>query len=57
MDPTHNTLFVDDRYIKIGSGRDYDDVPPVRGTYKGNAMETLNVSVKVSSMEQEPERY
>jgi transglutaminase-like putative cysteine protease len=52
MDPTHKTLFVDERYIKIGSGRDYDDIPPVRGTYKGNAKEKLSVSVKVSSMEQ-----
>jgi len=51
MDPTHSTLFVDERYIKIGSGRDYDDVPPVRGTYKGSALEKLSVSVKVSSME------
>ena len=51
MDTTHSTLFVDERYIKIGSGRDYDDVPPVRGTYKGNGLETLKVSVKVSSME------
>jgi transglutaminase-like putative cysteine protease len=51
MDPTHSTLFVDDRYIKIGSGRDYGDVPPVRGTFKGNATEKLSVAVKVSSME------
>ena len=51
MDPTHSTLLVDERYIKIGSGRDYDDVPPVRGTYKGNAEEKLTVAVRVSSME------
>jgi len=52
MDPTHSTLFVDDRYIKIGSGRDYGDVPPVRGTFKGNATEKLSVAVKVSSMDE-----
>ncbi len=51
MDPTHKTIFVDDRYIKIGSGRDYSDVPPVRGTFKGNAKEKLSVSVRVSAME------
>ncbi len=51
MDPTHKTLFADERYIKIGSGRDYSDVPPVRGTYKGNAQEKLGVSVRVSAME------
>jgi transglutaminase-like putative cysteine protease len=52
MDPTHKTLFADERYIKIGSGRDYYDVPPVRGTYKGNAKEKLSVAVRVSAMEQ-----
>ena len=51
FDPTHNTLFVDERYIKIGSGRDYADVPPVRGTWKGVASEQLSVSVRVRSLE------
>jgi transglutaminase-like putative cysteine protease len=51
FDPTHSTLLVDERYIKIGSGRDYDDVPPVRGTYKGNATEKLSVAVHVTSLE------
>ncbi|RXK81621.1 transglutaminase family protein [Chlorobaculum sp. 24CR] len=51
FDPTHKTLFVDDRYIKIGTGRDYGDVPPVRGTYKGTSAEKLGVSVRVSSLE------
>lgn len=51
FDPTHNTLLVDERYIKIGAGRDYADVPPVRGTYKGTATEKLSVAVRVSSLE------
>lgn len=51
FDPTHNTLIVDERYIKIGSGRDYADVPPVRGTYKGTSSEKLSVAVRVSSLE------
>jgi transglutaminase-like putative cysteine protease len=51
FDPTHSTLLVDERYIKIGSGRDYDDVPPVRGTYKGTSSEKLSVAVRVSSLE------
>jgi transglutaminase-like putative cysteine protease len=51
FDPTHKTLVVDDRYIKIGTGRDYGDVPPVRGTYKGTSSEKLGVSVRVSSLE------
>jgi len=51
FDPTHSTLLVDERYIKIGAGRDYGDVPPVRGTYKGAATEKLSVAVRVSSLE------
>lgn len=50
FDPTHKTLVVDERYIKIGSGRDYADVPPVRGTYKGTAAEKLSVAVHVKSL-------
>lgn len=51
FDPTHKTLLVDERYIKIGSGRDYADVPPVRGTYKGTSSEKLSVAVRVSSLD------
>jgi transglutaminase-like putative cysteine protease len=36
-------------YVKIGIGRDYDDVPPVRGTYKGLAREKLGVVVRIVS--------
>lgn len=47
FDPTHARMNVDERYIKIGAGRDYADVTPVRGTYKGKASESLKVSVRV----------
>ena len=57
FDPTHKTLFVDERYIKIGTGRDYGDVPPVRGAYKGASTEKLGVSVRVSSLEQDGEAF
>ena len=30
VDPTNDQL-VDDRYVLLGWGRDYDDVPPLRG--------------------------
>lgn len=49
FDPTHSTLKVDERYIKIGHGRDYGDIPPVKGTYKGRATESLAVKVFVSA--------
>jgi len=57
FDPTHKTLTVNDRYIKIGTGRDYGDVPPVRGTYKGTSAEKLSVAVRVSSLDQATEVF
>src|ERR687885_117713 len=34
FDPTNN-LVADEHYVKVGVGRDYNDVPPTRGTYRG----------------------
>ena len=34
FDPTNN-LVVEDRHIRVAIGRDYADVPPTRGVYKG----------------------
>jgi transglutaminase-like putative cysteine protease len=48
LDPTHDEFIVDDRYIRIGVGRDYADVPPVKGTYKGSSHEALKVVVWVT---------
>lgn len=49
FDATHRNLLTDERYIKIGIGRDYSDVPPVRGTYKGPAREEMSVTVIVTA--------
>jgi transglutaminase-like putative cysteine protease len=46
LDPTHNCP-QNERYVRLGIGRDYADVPPTRGTYKGKAKETLEVKVNV----------
>ncbi len=48
LDPTNNTL-ADDRYIKIATGRDYDDAAPVRGSFSGppGATAALSVTVEV----------
>ena len=43
-DPTHNRT-VDERYVVVGHGRHYDDVPPNRGIYRGSARETLQAEV------------
>ena len=47
FDPTNN-LIAGDRHIRVAIGRDYDDVPPTRGVYKGEATSELSVSVTVS---------
>jgi transglutaminase-like putative cysteine protease len=47
MDPTHNRL-PDENYVKISVGRDYADVPPVSGTYKGTTERTMTVEVKIN---------
>ena len=47
FDPTNN-LVGGDRHIRVAIGRDYSDVPPTRGVYKGEAQSELSVSVSVS---------
>ena len=47
FDPTNN-LVGGERHIRVAIGRDYADVPPTRGVYKGEAESGLSVSVTVS---------
>jgi transglutaminase-like putative cysteine protease len=49
LDPTHNCPQTE-KYVRIGIGRDYADVPPTRGTYKGTAEEKLDVKVSVREL-------
>lgn len=49
VDPTHNCLQTMN-YVRLGVGRDYSDVPPTRGIYKGQAKETLSVNVVVNAL-------
>jgi transglutaminase-like putative cysteine protease len=48
FDPTNN-LVADDRHIRVAVGRDYADVPPTRGVFKGMSAvrSELGVSVRV----------
>jgi len=50
LDPTHNRP-VDDTYIKIAVGRDYNDVPPVAGNYKGTTDRKLEVRVDIKRLD------
>lgn len=53
FDPTNN-LAAGDRHIRTAVGRDYADVPPTRGVFKGEAETELGVAVEVSPSEAPP---
>lgn len=44
VDPTHNE-WVDDRHVRLGVGRDFREVAPNRGVFRGTAEEALEVVV------------
>jgi transglutaminase-like putative cysteine protease len=50
FDPT-NDLVASTAHIKMAIGRDYADVPPTRGTFRGQAEERLTVSVETHQVE------
>ena len=46
IDPT-NRQWVDDRYVTVSFGRDYQDAAPLRGRFKGSAGQAMSVRVYV----------
>jgi transglutaminase-like putative cysteine protease len=46
-DPT-NRIDIGDRHVAVGRGRDYNDVPPLRGVYAGPYGSTLFVKVEIT---------
>jgi transglutaminase-like putative cysteine protease len=51
LDPTNDAL-IDERYIIVGWGRDYADVPPLRGIiYTDSERSVIDVSVDVAPFE------
>lgn len=48
LDPTHNREQTG-QYVRVAVGRDYTDVPPTRGIFKGNAKEKMDVKVSVTA--------
>ena len=46
LDPTHGTAQTD-HHVRLAMGRDYADVPPTRGVYKGAGREEMAVDVHV----------
>ncbi len=47
FDPT-NLIDIGDRHVTVGRGRDYNDVPPLRGVYAGPYGSTLFVKVEIT---------
>jgi transglutaminase-like putative cysteine protease len=50
LDPTNSRL-ADGHYVKVATGRDYADVSPLKGTYRGTAKRQLSVEVAVTRVE------
>lgn len=48
-DPTNRAL-TGTNHIKIGHGRAYSDVPPIRGVYRGTARATLESRVRMTKL-------
>jgi len=53
FDPTHNRQ-IDEHYVVVGHGRHYEDVPPNKGIFRGNARETLTAEVYTRVSAQKP---
>lgn len=47
FDPTNNAE-IGDRHVLVGRGRDYNDIPPLRGVYAGPFKSNLHVNVTIT---------
>ncbi|MNC83923.1 hypothetical protein D3C75_1381620 [compost metagenome] len=50
FDPT-NQAETGWRYVKLGHGRDYKDIVPVKGIYRGTGNQNLSVKVDVRRLD------
>ncbi|HZY89684.1 MAG TPA: transglutaminase family protein [Gemmataceae bacterium] len=53
IDPTNDCL-ADDHFVRVAVGRDFTDVPPNRGVYRGRARESISVRVATRALERVP---
>jgi len=53
LDPSNN-LPARGRHIRVAYGRDYADVPPTRGVFKGSAESDISVKVHVKELQERP---
>jgi transglutaminase-like putative cysteine protease len=50
LDPT-NKCVIGPNFVKVGVGRDYRDVPPNKGLYRGKAKESIDVAVSTEELD------
>jgi len=50
LDPT-NDCVVHDHFVKVAVGRDFTDVPPNKGVYRGRGEESISVRASVAQVE------
>jgi transglutaminase-like putative cysteine protease len=50
LDPTNNRQ-ADEHYVKVAVGRDYADIVPLKGHYKGTPRKSMDVEVSVTRMD------
>jgi transglutaminase-like putative cysteine protease len=53
IDPTNDCL-AGDHFVKVAVGRDFSDVPPNKGVYRGRAQESMLVRVETRTLERLP---
>jgi transglutaminase-like putative cysteine protease len=53
MDPTNNQV-VNDYFVKVAVGRDFTDVPPNKGVYRGKSVESIFVRVETRLLDRLP---
>jgi transglutaminase-like putative cysteine protease len=53
IDPTNDCL-VHDHFVKVAVGRDFSDVPPNKGIYRGRGEESISVRVESRALERLP---
>lgn len=54
IDPTHSQV-AGKEHISVGIGRSYADVPPNRGVFRGDARESIKVSVSIERVSAVPQ--
>ena len=53
FDPT-NDCPANEHFVKVAIGRDFTDVPPNKGIYRGQGQETISVRVETRQLERLP---